>query len=145
MSSEQFMCLGKYDKTYFFVHLVQDEKYDKNWFKITPQVYNCLVHVKFIDKVNETALMLDMYDQNECKAVHVFNEENKLPPQITKEKITTMCDKITRTKMDEILVVEWSYQQGCFNTRKITMDSIPHLPNVVVNNIANVLSKKPIE
>jgi hypothetical protein len=147
---EQYIFFGDQDDTLFFLHTIYDYALfkDQRFGGISNQLYNCLIHDKFIISPNKNVIIYEINLNKKIINVISIQHEKGIFVEFDKENLENQLIRLVNLERNhEIYVVLFNYKIGGFQTYIITDLYLPS-PNITnfnnnLTDIEYVITTKP--
>ena len=139
---ETYIFLGTQSRTHFFIHTQSSDQYKID---IPSQIYNVLIHEKFITDPADNVIIYHYNKKNKCELIIISHGTNPNNNKFSKENIESFFEVLVNADRNNSLVIVYDYVKGYYATYYIDMVlPISNELKFTNSSLINIVTVKPI-
>jgi hypothetical protein len=146
---ELYIYLGAQNNTFFFLHTIYNTEKFKQ--EMSYQIYNTLIHEKYIQSPNQNVIVFDVNKTDgTCTAVCMQHYEAEKKLLFRKENLERFFPALIKAKKKDLFFVKYDYNINGYLTYEIenfdfgTFSQLT-LDKISINNLIQLVTKKSIK
>ena len=137
---ETYIFLGTQLNTHFFLHMTDEEKYIID---IPAQIYNVLIHDKFITDPTENVVIYSF--NKKCEIIIIQHTDNKKNNRFSKNNLESFFEILLEAPKDIPFVIIYFYEKSFYKTFQTGSElSVPNGFKFNNSRVVSIVTLKPI-